>query len=111
MDHTDPGHAIDSEYESVFSVRDLASGCQLAWLPLHEATAHETAKVLEDLFIRYGPPLVIKSDNGSPLIAQGRSGPARTSAAVVRLQGPVRAGPDLQTAISTRDTRYNGSEG
>ena len=70
MDHTQPPGLIDGVHPSVFAVRDLASGCQLAWHPLIAESARHTIQVLETLFIRHGAPLVIKSDNGSPFIAE-----------------------------------------
>src|SRR5262249_25535328 len=47
------------------AVRDLASGQQLLWQPMVAATAVEVTGVLTSLFVRHGPPLVLKSDNGS----------------------------------------------
>ena len=70
MDHTQPPALIDGVYRSVLCVRDLASGCQLAWHPLITESARHTIEVLETLFIRHGAPQVIKSDNGSPFIAE-----------------------------------------
>ena len=47
------------------TVRDLASGYQLAWHPTRTATAEETLPILLSLFDEQGLPLVLKSDNGS----------------------------------------------
>jgi transposase InsO family protein len=69
MDHTDPPGVIDGQYPDVLAVRDLASGMQLAWLPVASQTAEWTARELEILFLCYGPPLVLKSDNGSAFIS------------------------------------------
>jgi len=66
MDHSwPPGLVIDGAPAEAFAVRDLASGMQLAWQAVPDETASTTAAVLESLIRQYGPPLVIKSDNGS----------------------------------------------
>ena len=57
--------AIDGCCPYLVAVRDLASGCQLLWQPLCQANAHEVQRALAMLFALYGPPLVLKSDNGS----------------------------------------------
>jgi transposase InsO family protein len=49
----------------MLAVRDLGSSKQLAWLPLNAATASKTIAELTCLFTIYGPPLVLKNDNGS----------------------------------------------
>jgi transposase InsO family protein len=64
MDHAKPLQPIDDVYESLFAVRDLASGMQLAWLPVPDETAETTIAALQALFREHGPPLVLKSDNG-----------------------------------------------
>lgn len=69
MDHTDPLPAIDGHWPYLLAVRDLASGCQLAWLPVLDETAETTINALQSLFLEHGPPLVLKSDNGSGFIA------------------------------------------
>ena len=69
MDHTQPPSPIDGCFPRVLAVRDLASGMQLAWLPVPDETAETTAAVLQLLFARHGAPLVLKSDNGSPFIS------------------------------------------
>jgi transposase InsO family protein len=70
MDYAEPPTPIDGVYPALFSVRDLASGRQLAWLPVPAATAEHAAAALEALFLEHGPPLVLKCDNGSPFIAE-----------------------------------------
>lgn len=70
MDYAEPPCPIDGLYRALFSVRDLASGKQLAWLPVPDPTAEHAAAALAGLFHEHGPPLVLKSDNGSPFIAQ-----------------------------------------
>lgn len=57
---------LDGRYPYLLAVRDLASGCQLAWLPLAEASAAPTQSVLAQLFAEHGAPLVLKMDNGAP---------------------------------------------
>jgi transposase InsO family protein len=69
IDHAEPPQLIDGRYEYLLAVRDLASHCQLGWLPVPAATAETTCAALKALFVEHGPPLVIKSDNGSPFIA------------------------------------------
>ena len=70
MDFSQATHPIDGIYPYLFAVRDLASHRQLAWHPFRGETALETIAVLDDLFRRLGPPLVLKSDNGSAFIAE-----------------------------------------
>ena len=70
IDFSKPSHPIDGIYDCLFAARDLGSHHQLAWHPFHGETAWETIPVLEDLFRRHGPPLVVKSDNGSAFIAE-----------------------------------------
>jgi transposase InsO family protein len=65
IDHSQPPRPIDGVYPAALAVRDLASGCQLAWLPVPDEEAASTAVVLTTLFAEHGPPLVLKSDNGS----------------------------------------------
>jgi transposase InsO family protein len=70
MDHTEPARRVDGLYRFVLNIRDLASGMQLAWLPMEDESAALADYTLETLFHQYGPPLVLKSDNGSPFIAE-----------------------------------------
>jgi hypothetical protein len=65
IDHADPPGAIDGVYAAVLAVRDLASGMVLDWLPVPDETAATTRDALLALFVEFGPPLVLKSDNGS----------------------------------------------
>jgi transposase InsO family protein len=69
MDFSEAPQPIDNLYPYLLGVRDLASGQQLLWLPVATATAAETRSALEPLFVLHGPPLVLKSDNGSPFLA------------------------------------------
>lgn len=52
-------------------MKDLASRCQLAWLPVEEQTAETVQAVYAQLFAEHGPPLVLKSDNGGPFRDEG----------------------------------------
>jgi len=56
---------VDGLYAYLLAVRDLASGYILAWLPLPDMTTATLLPVLQQLFARQGPPLVLKMDNGS----------------------------------------------
>ncbi len=62
--------AIDGRWPYTLAIRDLASGCQLAWLPVLDETAETTITALQWLFLEQGPPLVLKSDNGSGSTAE-----------------------------------------
>jgi len=70
VDHLQPDRPIDGKYPYALSVRDLASHYQLAWEPVPDAGAETTIAVLASLFWEHGTPLVLKSDNGSALIAE-----------------------------------------
>jgi Integrase core domain len=61
---------IDGIYPYLLAIRDLASGYNLCWLPVREATAEVVARVLRNLFVLYSPPLVLKTDNGSHFRAE-----------------------------------------
>jgi len=74
MDHTGPLPAIDGRWPYLLAVRDLASGYALAWLPVLDETAETTISALQWLFLEHGPPLVLKSDNGSGFIAEAMRG-------------------------------------
>ncbi len=65
IDHAKPPNPIDGIYPKLFAVRDLASGMELLWQPVPDETALTTRDILLALFHEYGPPLVLKSDNGS----------------------------------------------
>lgn len=65
MDFAEAPAAIDGVGPYLLAVRDLASGRQLLWQPLRAATAAAAAEALAGLLVVHGPPLVLKSDNGS----------------------------------------------
>ena len=68
-DYARPPLPLEEGYTDLLAVRDLASGMQLLWLPVAEATAATTTAALLSLFLLYGAPLVLKLDNGSPFVA------------------------------------------
>ncbi|MFC1582495.1 transposase family protein [Planctomycetota bacterium] len=70
MDHCDASLPIDGKYPYLLAVRDLGSGEQLLSLPVEHKDGASTRAALERLFKQYGPPLVLKSDNGSALICR-----------------------------------------
>jgi transposase InsO family protein len=70
MDHVQPSQAIDGRWPYVLSIRDLSSGCQLAWLPVLGETSDATVEALQWLLLEHGPPLVLKCDNGSGFTAE-----------------------------------------
>jgi len=78
MDYTQPPRPIDGIYPYLLVVRDLASGCQIWNQPLKNENAANTVALLKALFLWYGPPLVIKMDNGSPLVGEAVLGLLRT---------------------------------
>lgn len=57
---------IEGRYGWILAVKDLASRCQLAWLPVEAADADTVKATYAGLFEEHGPPLVLKSDNGGP---------------------------------------------
>jgi len=69
IDFAEPPLAVDGCYDRLLAVRDLASGMQLLWLPVSDESAQTAIAALKMLFRQHGPPLVVKSDNGSGFIA------------------------------------------
>ena len=65
IDHTQPPVPVDGIFPRILVVRDLASGKQLAALPVEGEDAEETVDLLRALIRQHGAPLVLKSDNGS----------------------------------------------
>jgi transposase InsO family protein len=68
IDFTGPLLVLEGEARFVLAVRDLASGRQLLWRAVREATGDVVCQALRDLFARHGAPLVLKCDNGSAFI-------------------------------------------
>ena len=64
MDFAQAPAAIDSIYPYLLAVRDLASGKQLLWRPVMSESAETVRAELVPLFLAYGTPWVLKSDNG-----------------------------------------------
>jgi transposase InsO family protein len=60
---------IEGRYPYLLAARDLGSGAQLLWLPVETMTAEVTLAALTSLVAWHGPPLVLKSDNGSAFVA------------------------------------------
>lgn len=70
MDFTEPAEFVGGTDRWILAIRDLASGYQLSWLSFAQATAQCVVEILAELFVVHGPPLVLKSDNGSQFIAE-----------------------------------------
>ena len=74
IDFAEAPSLIDGRYGYVLAVRDLASGQTLLWHPVAAPTADVVVRELRMLFTLHGPPLVLKSDNGSAFIADALRG-------------------------------------
>jgi hypothetical protein len=61
IDYARPPLPLAEGYTDLLAVRDLASGMQLLWLPVAQATAQTTGAALLSLFMLYGAPLVLYS--------------------------------------------------
>ena len=70
LDFVVPPALVDGRFECVLAVRDLGSGYQLLWEAMTGQTAQVVVYALRALFVLHGPPLVLKSDNGSAFIAE-----------------------------------------
>jgi transposase InsO family protein len=70
MDFSQTPQVVDAVKNYAFAVRDLASRQQLAWEPVSSEKAEVVLSILVQLFAQYGPPLVLKRDNGSGFIAE-----------------------------------------
>ena len=68
-DFTQPPLPIDGVFDDVLVVRDLASQCTLLAAPCSSQCADMVVFSLLGLFNQHSPPLVLKTDNGSPFIA------------------------------------------
>lgn len=65
MDFSEPPMPVNGVYPQLFAVRDLGSGHTLMWAPVSRATSESVQEILEELFTRHHPPVVLKSDNDS----------------------------------------------
>lgn len=70
MDFVLPSGPVDDRWNCVLSIDDQASRFQLVWNPKEAETAQVVVEALDTLFACYGPPLVLKSDNGPAFVAQ-----------------------------------------
>ena len=107
VDLHEPGQRIDGLYPYVLAVRDLASGLQLAWAPLLDATSAAVVRALAVLFIVHGAPLVLKSDNGSAFLAEALKGLLRRWQVWPLYSPPGRPGYNgaIEAAIGSLTTR------
>jgi hypothetical protein len=103
MDFSEAPFPIDGVCEYLFAVRDLASHYQIAWIPVPDLKAKTVLPLLWQLFQEHGPPLVLKSDNGSAFIADTLLQFLATSQ-VSQLFSPVRR-PQFNGALE----RSNGT--
>jgi putative transposase len=87
MDFTQAPTWIDGQLRYLLAVRDLASGQQLLWQPALAQDARETTQALALLFALWGPPLVLKSDNGPAFLAEATKA-LLASAGVIPLYSP-----------------------
>jgi hypothetical protein len=103
MDFSQARSPVDGIYPYILAVRDLASHQQLVWQPVPNERAETVLPILLELFAQHGPPLVLKSDNGSAFIAEvARS--ALQLATVTQLFSPA-AHPQYNGALE----RSNGT--
>jgi transposase InsO family protein len=65
IDFTGPLSVLAGDARFVLAVRDLASGRQLLWRVVKEATGEVVRAALLELCNHHGAPLVLKCDNGS----------------------------------------------
>ncbi len=70
MDFSEAPCLVEGRYPYLLAVRDLASHQQLLWHPTMRMDTDETIAALQGLFTQHGPPLVLKTDNGSPFGAE-----------------------------------------
>jgi transposase InsO family protein len=68
-DFTKTNTPIDGCFPHLLIVRDLASRCTILAYPCIAQSAHTVVARMRELFEQHGPPLVLKSDNGGPFIA------------------------------------------
>jgi transposase InsO family protein len=96
IDFAEAPNVVDGIGQNLLAVRDLASGQQLLWQPVDAADAQAVVEMLTVLFERHGPPLVLKTDNGSPF----------ASSLIAELLADFEV---LQLFSPPRTPRYNGA--
>jgi transposase InsO family protein len=69
MDFAQAPFLIDGIYPYLLAVRDLASGKVLLWRPVLSESAEVVRAELVPLFLAFGTPWVLKSDNGPAFLA------------------------------------------
>lgn len=69
-DFTQTPYPIDGLFDHVLAVRDLASHCLLLAAPCIAQSADAVVFHFRQLFRQHAAPLVLKTDNGSPFIAE-----------------------------------------
>lgn len=67
LDWTEPEQAIEGVYTRVLVARDLASGSNLLSRPCLAESGVTAVRELEGLIAKYGPPALVKRDNGKSL--------------------------------------------
>jgi transposase InsO family protein len=82
-------HPIDGCYRWLLHVRDLASGYQLATLPVRRGTSRIASDLLRGLSTDTDAPLVLKVDNGSAFVGRDVTDWARRTGVLVLYSPPV----------------------
>ena len=96
---------IDGRYRYLVSVRDPASRSQLAWLPAEQATSQIVIDGLVNLFLKHGPPMVMKSDSGfhwSILDLLSPPGTPQYNGSCEAVIGAAKGRTDTQATLSRR---------
>jgi transposase InsO family protein len=88
-DFTQPSSPIDGVFKRVLVVRDLASQCMLLAAPCEAESAQTVIFHLRLLFNQHTPPLILKSDNGSPFIAADTREACRSNSVINLLSPPL----------------------
>lgn len=70
VDFSDAGVEVEGGFDQLLLVRDLATGLTLLALPCLGQDAATVRAAFAALFARHGPPLVLKSDNGSAFVSE-----------------------------------------
>ncbi len=104
MDFTEPAAPIDGLFPEILAVRDLGSGYTLAALPSVDEKAGTALGLLQALARVWGPPLVLKVDNGSAFREHDVKAWA-ASQGVLPLYSPLYSCSSLK-ATSRRLSRY-----